>query len=166
VLELLTVSTDYDVVIKRALFVWSNEEVEMHRHVLETLRRRRNETVHAGRESKANLAPIFQLKRYVEELLLFHLRNRFGFTSIAKAALLDLPTHNAQLRDDFTFIRTLSSYCATRSTTTTSNHRFSSGVTSLSYKLEFEVNACRLGGGGAVEWCHDRRGKEARQRDR
>ena len=101
VLELLTASTDYDVVIKRALFVWSNEQREMHRHVLETLRRRRNQTVHAGRESKANLAPIFQLKRYVEELLLFHLRTRFGFTSIAKtAALLDLPTHNAQLLDD------------------------------------------------------------------
>jgi hypothetical protein len=148
--------------------VWSSEQRVMHRHVLETLQRRRNETVHAGRESKANLAPIFQLKRYVEDLLLFHLRNRLGFTSIAKAAaLLDLPTMPS-CEMIFAFMRTPSSYCATTrsTTTTTSNHRFSSRVTSLSYKLEFEVNACRLGGGGAVEWCHDRRGKGARQRDR
>ncbi len=101
VLELLTASRDYDTVIKRALFVWPNDEMEMHRHVLETLRRQRNLTVHAGSESKADLAPVFQLKRYVEQLLIFHLGNRFGFTSIAKTAtLLDLPTDNAQLLDD------------------------------------------------------------------
>jgi hypothetical protein len=100
VLEMLTASANegYDATVRRALFVWNKKDLEIHRHVLEPLRRRRNATVHAGKESEGDLASVFQLKRYVEQMLIFHLGNRFGFKTIAESAsLLDHPVQDDQL---------------------------------------------------------------------
>jgi hypothetical protein len=102
VLEMLTASANegYDATVRRALFVWNKEDLEIHRHALEPLRRRRNATVHAGKESGGNLTSVFQLKRYVEQMLIFHLGNRFGFKTIAESAnLLDHPVHDHQLKE-------------------------------------------------------------------
>ena len=102
VLEMLTASANegYDATVRRALFVWNKEDLEIHRHALEPLRRRRNATVHAGKESEGDLASVFQLKRYVEQLLIFQLGNRFEFNTIAESTiLLDHPVHDDKLQE-------------------------------------------------------------------
>jgi hypothetical protein len=102
VLEMLTASANegYKATVRRALFVWNKKDLEIHRHALEPLRRRRNSTVHTGKESEGDMTSVFQLKRYVEQLLIFQLGNRFGFNTIAESAnLLDHPVHDDQLQE-------------------------------------------------------------------
>jgi len=49
---------------------------------------------------RGDLASVFQLKRYVEQLLIFQLKNRFGFKTIAESTiLLDHPVYDDQLQE-------------------------------------------------------------------
>jgi hypothetical protein len=74
----------YDVAIDRALFLSANEDYD--RRILEHLKDRRNATVHQGESSGENEPLILQLKRFVEELIVFHLRYGANYSSAAEAA--------------------------------------------------------------------------------
>ncbi len=88
----------YPVTIKRASFLFA--EREFHRQMLSHLRDHRNRTVHAGRDSDNIETLVYQLKRYVEALIEFHLRNIFRFDSLRSAAeFMDLPHDIALLSD-------------------------------------------------------------------
>ena len=85
--------------VKRAAFFYEEPEREFHVQVLNHLRDYRNRSVHGGEGSATIEAYMYQLKRYVEQLLLFHLTNSYGFESIARVAeFLDLPPDPADLR--------------------------------------------------------------------
>jgi hypothetical protein len=91
----------HDLTVKRATFLYEDQEREFHVQVLNHLRHYRNRSVHGGESSETIEAYLYQLKRYVEELLLFHLDppNYCRFKTIAQAAaFLDLPPDPADLR--------------------------------------------------------------------
>jgi hypothetical protein len=99
VLEFLTgtVNGRNEDLIRRCTFFFN--ERDLARQVLEHLRDRRNAHIHAGTESYQLESLVFQLKRFVERLLVFHLRNGKNFLSIADAGnYLDLPTDPDTLR--------------------------------------------------------------------
>ncbi len=86
----------YDQTIKRCLFISSDRAFE--EQVLEHLRNRRNELVHSARVNVAVEHHLYQLKHFVENLLLFHLKHRFE--SRAEAGdFLDHPFRTEDLRD-------------------------------------------------------------------
>lgn len=94
----------YKVTIKRASFLFADREY--HRLILTHLQNYRNETVHAGIDSHDIEAYMYQLKRYVEKALEFHLGNRFGFTSPEQAAkFMDLPDDMSQLDESIKIMR-------------------------------------------------------------
>lgn len=89
----------YAKVIKRASFIFADEERKTHEQVLYHLRRHRNSYVHAGEGSSQVGAYLHQLRRYVEHLLWFHLVNSRRFSSQERATrFLDLPTYKEVLR--------------------------------------------------------------------
>lgn len=97
-LEYLTDSTSepYKVATRRAAFMLADSERS--RLVLTHLTNHRNRFVHVGSDTDDIEYLVFQLKRYVDALLLFHLGNRFGFSSRNEAALfMDLPPNNKEL---------------------------------------------------------------------
>jgi hypothetical protein len=54
---------------------------------------------------------MYQLKRYVEEAIRFHLGNRFGFDDIAHAAeFMDLPDNSVSLNRQIKMIRYAKKY--------------------------------------------------------
>lgn len=82
VLELLTATPPghgYESTIRRASAIWNNGRLA--RVTLESLRSIRNELVHRGAEVPLAEASVSRLKRFVEELLLFHLANRLQLDS-------------------------------------------------------------------------------------
>jgi hypothetical protein len=81
----------YDVTIRRASFLWKDHA--FHRQVLNVLRDARNVAVHLDQFSGSRgEAYIYQLKRYVEDLLIFLLSNCEKFKSLDEVKdLLDLP---------------------------------------------------------------------------
>ncbi len=85
-LEALTgsLNASYDVTIRRAAFMW--EESEYHSQILQHLRIYRNKNIHAGSASDDIETYVYQLKRYVEQLLEFHIYNKFGFCNIEEAS--------------------------------------------------------------------------------
>ena len=92
VLELLTgtVSESYAVTVRRASYMFSDKEYA--HQVLTHLRDYRNKSVHVGSDSGDIEALMYQLKRYVEVLIEFHVANNYRFTSIADAAeFMDMP---------------------------------------------------------------------------
>jgi hypothetical protein len=105
VLETLTGTQPYeshDLTVKRAAFLYADPERELHMQVLNHLRHYRNRSVHRGEGSETIEAYMYQLKRYVEVLLFFHLTSDYRFESLAKAAeFLDLPPKPADLRRTF-----------------------------------------------------------------
>lgn len=100
VLELLTntLKSSYKVTVKRAAFVF--DETEFHRQVLNNLRCYRNSTVHSGEEPTGQTESyVYQLKRYVEQLIRFHIWVGVRFSSFDEAAsFLDLQPDVAKLR--------------------------------------------------------------------
>ncbi len=93
-----TASKGYDTTIKRALFIWKDSELT--RPVLEHLRTYRNANVHSGYYSHQVESFTLQLKRYVEELLLFHLFARPAFASLhAAGEYFELPRDPDLLRN-------------------------------------------------------------------
>jgi hypothetical protein len=98
-LEFLTDSTHdpYKVATRRAAFMFDNKARSQ--LVLSNLTNYRNRFVHVGSQSEDIESLVFQLKRYVDALLLFHLGNRLGFKSRAEAAsFMDLPADASELR--------------------------------------------------------------------
>ncbi len=92
VLEFLTgtLFDSYKVTIRRASYIYSDREYA--HEVLSHLRDFRNKSIHAGSESNDIEALMYQVKRYVEDLLIFHVGSKGRFSSIADAAeFLDSP---------------------------------------------------------------------------
>ena len=93
-LEHLTDTTRAEnrVTCKRARFLYPKEERSLHKEVLDHLAHHRNRAVHAGyvREDAETL--LYQLKRYVERVLRFHLFAGVDFQNRIEAAdFLHLP---------------------------------------------------------------------------
>jgi len=100
VLEKLTstLKAQYDVTIKRTVFRYNDRD--LHKQVLQHLRDFRNENVHAGHRTSRIETLIFQLKRYVEGLLMFHIGNTLKFNSIEEASrFLDLDADVSVLKE-------------------------------------------------------------------
>lgn len=98
-LEYLTDSTNdpSKVTTRRAAFMFEDHELSL--LVLSNLAGFRNRFVHTGSDSENIESLVFQLKRYVDSLLLFHLGNGFGFSSRSEAALfMDMPPDAAKLK--------------------------------------------------------------------
>lgn len=88
VLEKLTdtrVNVNYKITSERTAFLFDDYKYQM--QVLKHLRDFRNEYAHSGAENSEIETYMYQLKRCVEGLLSFHLRNRFNFQNISEAAL-------------------------------------------------------------------------------
>lgn len=85
-LEHLTDSTHdpYKVATRRAAFMFADRERSQ--LVLSNLTNHRNRFVHVGSETEDIESLVFQLKRYVDALLRFHIGNKFGFGSRSEAA--------------------------------------------------------------------------------
>lgn len=99
-LEYLTNTTtpSYDATIKRVLF--AQRDRVLGASILEHLRYQRNRVVHSSARGDHYEALIFQLKRYVEELLILHLRRRGEFSSRGTfAQFLDEPRDPATLKE-------------------------------------------------------------------
>lgn len=100
-LEYLTATSEdpNKVTMRRALFLWHRNEREFHRQVLKHLMTYRNRTVHAGYTSEDIETLLYQLKRYVERCLLFHIFSAPDFPSIDKAAeFMNLPPDLPELQ--------------------------------------------------------------------
>jgi hypothetical protein len=96
VLEFLTgtLSDSYKVTIRRASYMFADKEYT--HQVLSHLRDYRNKSIHAGSASSDIESLMYQLKRYVEALIVFHVGNKFRFSSIADAAeFMDFPNDKA-----------------------------------------------------------------------
>lgn len=87
VLEYLTDSLNdsYDKTIKRTAFQYADREYNM--QVLEHLRQYRNRSVHFGASENDIDTHVYQLKNYVEQLLMFHIANHFKFESLQESAI-------------------------------------------------------------------------------
>jgi hypothetical protein len=102
-LELLTGTNGekYDETIRRTLFMCDDRE--LHRMILEHLRDRRNAMIHLDDSSSKVEQHIYQLKRYVEELLRLHLlfgRLKKRFPSLnAVGEFLALPPEPTILKE-------------------------------------------------------------------
>ena len=100
VLEHLTGTShdSYKVTVRRAAFVFGGEKYA--RQVLTHLKDYRNRAVHSSSENHDIEAYMYQLKRFVEALIKFHLVNKYGFKSLADASrVLDLPCDRRELRE-------------------------------------------------------------------
>jgi hypothetical protein len=98
-LEYLTDSTHdpYKVATRRAAFMFADRERSQ--LVLSNLTSHRNRFVHVGSETEDIESLVFQLKRYVDVLLFFHIGNRFGFDSRSEAArFMDQPPDKTELK--------------------------------------------------------------------
>lgn len=98
-LEYLTHSTrdPSSVTTRRAAFMFRDRERSI--LLLSNLADFRNRLVHAGSDSDDIESLVFQLKRYVDALLVFHLGNRFGFESRAEAAaFMESPSDTVKLK--------------------------------------------------------------------
>jgi hypothetical protein len=87
----------YDKTIRRALYIWRDAEWEG--AVLHHLRTCRNASVHSGYSTDRAEKYVYQLKRYVEELIIFHLTARPVFGTIrVMAEYFELPRDPDTLR--------------------------------------------------------------------
>lgn len=88
----------HEVTVRRAAFQYDDSERWLHVQVLKHLKDYRNRSVHGGESSEDIEAYLYQLKRYVEDTLVFHLQDPWEFSSIEEmACFLDLPTDPAAL---------------------------------------------------------------------
>jgi hypothetical protein len=97
VLEQLTNTDDsYKTTIRRASFVF--EDRNFCQQVLRHLKDYRNKFVHEAADNSEIETYIYQLNNFVEQLLSFHLGNKYGFESIEEASeFLDLPSDKKEL---------------------------------------------------------------------
>jgi hypothetical protein len=80
---------DHQVTVSRAAFPYAAQERDLHEQVLRHLKNYRHGSVHAGEDSEAIETYLYQLKRYVEGLMEFHLMSHLirdpGFGSFDEA---------------------------------------------------------------------------------
>lgn len=98
VLESLTIQDDEstDLILRRAAFVWNRPR--HHKYVLRVLRQLRNKQVHEGLFDADAEESLYILKRYVEQMLLFHLHSHMHFKTIrASQQFLDLPIERDEI---------------------------------------------------------------------
>lgn len=89
----------HDKLVRRASFIFADEQRKTHEQVLYHLRRHRNSYVHAGQGSDEAGSYLHQIRLYTEQLLLFHLRNSGHFRSLREATrFLDLPPETSDLK--------------------------------------------------------------------
>jgi hypothetical protein len=116
VLENLTRTSpkdNYAVTVRRASFIFGGEEYS--RQVLKSLKDYRNQVVHAESESVDIEGYIYQLKRHVEALLEFLIRNKYGFKNLNDAMkLFDLPCDIQALRERSNLIRSAKQFLGHR----------------------------------------------------
>lgn len=87
-----TTRTENRVTCKRARFLYPKEERSLHKEVLDHLAHHRNRAVHAGYVGEDAETLLYQLKRYVERVLRFHLFAGVDFQNRKEAAdFLHLP---------------------------------------------------------------------------
>ena len=111
VLELLTHTekANYSNTIQRASFVWT--DAEYHKEVLNHLRHLRNSFVHENKSTDDVETYMYQLKRYVEALISFHLGMGLSFSSISEAAeFMDLPVEKQVIRKKIEKLETALKY--------------------------------------------------------
>lgn len=97
-LELLTgtANAQYDDTVKRAAFLWA--DARWAKAVLEHLRGKRNEGIHADSSSEEAQRLAWQLRRFVDGLLIFHLGRAGDFASIDEVnTFLSQPVDHAEL---------------------------------------------------------------------
>ena len=73
----ISVEQNYGEVIKRVLFLFEDED--FHRRILEHLRIRRNGSIHGGKSLASAFTLIYQIKVYVEWIIMSHLRTTGHF---------------------------------------------------------------------------------------
>lgn len=101
-LEHLTDTTRLDnkATCKRVRFLYPQTERSLHREILAHLAHHRNRAVHAGYVSEDAETLLYQLKRYVERVLGFHLFAGMGFQNRKEAAdFLNLPPDLDELQN-------------------------------------------------------------------
>lgn len=111
VLEMLTHTekANYSNTIQRASFVWT--DAEYHKEVLNHLRHLRNSFVHENKSTDDVETYMYQLKRYVEALISFHLGMGLSFSTISEAAeFMDLPVERQVLRKKIEKLETALKY--------------------------------------------------------
>lgn len=111
VLELLTHTekANYSNTIQRASFVWT--DAEYHKEVLNHLRHLRNSFVHENKSTDDVETYMYQLKRYVEALISFHLGRGLSFSTISEAAeFMDLPVEKQVIRNKIKKLETALTY--------------------------------------------------------
>lgn len=98
-LESLTGSPHgHDTVADRALFLWPEDGIQQ--QMLKHLRWQRNQYVHEDSRRKDMETMVFLLKRYVEQLLLYHLNSGQDYSSLDEAAqFLDHKRNPEDLRE-------------------------------------------------------------------
>ncbi len=103
ILELLTCTShkeNFENTIERALFLF-NDDRSYHKQVLDHLRRSRNNYVHVGKSDFDSKTVIYQLKNYIENILLFHISNSYKFDSLKVCgSFLDLKPNSNELEKD------------------------------------------------------------------
>jgi hypothetical protein len=107
-LEHLTDTTRLDnkATCKRARFLYPKEERSLHKEVLAHLADHRNRAVHAGYVSEDAETLLYQLKRYVERVLWFHLFFGVNFSNCVEAAgFLNLPPDLDELQKRMRLMR-------------------------------------------------------------
>jgi len=86
----------YESTVRRASFLF--DDVEYSKQVLDSLRNCRNEIVHAQNDPTGLETRLYMLKRYVEAVLVFHLRHASDFDTVDEAGqFLDLPASTKEL---------------------------------------------------------------------
>ena len=105
-LELLThtARNKYDVTIRRASFIW--KDPNYHYQILNNLRYLRNAAVHESSDITDGELSVYQLKRYVEQLLFFHIRNCTRHKSMSESVeMLDLPAEMPAIRKKLSLLK-------------------------------------------------------------
>lgn len=94
-----TMKDSYKVTIRRASFLF--QESEFHSQVLNHLKEYRNKTVHSGFNDSGKIeAYLYQLQKYVRQLLIFHLSNQIGVNTMSELVkFLDFPTDGKLLKE-------------------------------------------------------------------
>ncbi|MDF0676017.1 MAG: hypothetical protein P0120_17040 [Nitrospira sp.] len=93
-----TIKDSHKVTVTRAVSVWSDRD--FHQEVLHHLRDYRNSAVHMDQRNEEITKLLYQLKRYVEALLEFHVFHGHKFANLGNiTSFFDLPTDKATLTE-------------------------------------------------------------------
>lgn len=111
VLEYLTATLHdgYTTTIRRTAFHFKDREYVI--QVLEHLRQYRNRSVHSGSGEDNIDVHLYQLKRHVEQLLIFHIGNHYKFSCLSEAGrFMDLPPDVGDLKKQISLLEVAVKY--------------------------------------------------------